>query len=64
MSDLIVSIVTALVKVVNTTREALAADLRAIAEDIEGGGLIPDEAFERVKNLRDDTKDAYDSLPD
>jgi hypothetical protein len=64
MQSLIVDIVTGLVKVIRTTREALAADLREIADKIEGGALVPDEAFAKAKVTLDKTRDAYDALPD
>ena len=64
IQELIVDIVTGIVKVIKTTREALAADLREIANKIESGALIPDEAFEKAKATLADTKSARDRLPD
>ena len=64
MQALIVDLVTALVKVIKITREALAADLEEIAGKIRGGALIPDAAFEKAKVTLGKTKGAYDRLPD
>lgn len=64
MQDLIVDIISGLVKVIKTSREALAADLEKIAEDLRAGKLIPDEAFEKAKATLDATQDARDKLPD
>lgn len=64
MQALIVDIITGLVKVIKTTREALAADLEEIAGKIRGGALIPDKAFEKAKVTLDKTTNAYDNLPD
>ena len=64
MQSLIVDMITGVVKVIRTTREALAADLEEIAGKIRGGALIPDEAFAAAKVTLGKTKDAYDKLPD
>lgn len=63
MQALIVDIITALVKVAKTTREALAADLEEIAAKLRAGALIPDEAFAKGKATLSDTKDTRDNLP-
>lgn len=64
MQALLVDIVTGIVRVIKTTREALAADLEEIAGQIRGGKLIPDKAFEAAKVTLGKTKDAYDKLSD
>lgn len=64
MADLIVDIITGLVKFIRTSREALAADLEKIAADVRAGKLIPDEAFAKAKATLDATKSARDKLPD
>lgn len=64
MSDLIIEAITRGLKLVHKTREALAADLREIADKVENGALIPDEAFSKAVSTQAATKVAYDNLPD
>lgn len=62
MQNLIVDIITGLVKVIKTNREALAADLREIADSIEAGELVPAAAFERAKTTLNETEAARGRL--
>ena len=64
MQELIVKAITGGLKIINTTREALAADLEEIARKVRARELIADGAFDTAKQTRDDTKDARDKLPD
>ena len=63
IQELIIGVIKAGIAVIQTTREAVAKDLREIADDLENGGVVPDEAFERAKTTRDATADAYNKLP-
>lgn len=63
LQEVIVDVITGIVKLVKTSREALAATLEEIADKVRNGALIPDAAFKRAKATRDETKSARDKLP-
>lgn len=60
----LVDMITVMVKITNTTREALAASLKEIATKIEAGALVPNDAFYFARKSLEETKDARDRLPD
>lgn len=47
IGELIVDVVSG---IKNATRESIAASLRAAADKVERGDLVPDAALERAKN--------------
>lgn len=63
LKELLVDLITAGVKVVNTSREALAKELHEIADEIDGGALIPDAALKKGQATLKKTEDAYGDLP-
>ena len=64
MEALIIPFLEALVHVARMSREAFAAKLEEMAQDIRDGKLIPEEAFQRAKATHEATLSARDKLPD
>lgn len=63
MKELLISLIPQLLRVIATTREALAQDLREIADKISSGDLIPDKAFKKAKDDLEATKSVASKLP-
>jgi len=64
IQEVIVSILSGLVRVFNVTRDSLAKNLEEIAADVRSGKLIPQETFDRAKADKSKVDDAYNNLPD
>lgn len=62
--EIIVAVLEGLVRSWRTTREALAAELEAIAAELRKGKLVPDEAFARSRTDAAAVRGVRDRLPD
>lgn len=51
--SILITLLEAAAKIIGVSREAFAAKLEQVAQDIRAGKLIPDEAFERAKEDAD-----------
>ena len=64
ITDLILALLPVALRSISATRAALAADLRELADSIEQGALIPDEAFAQAKEDLEHTKSVRDRIKD